>query len=401
MLALFKQFLQDEVATDFYITGRAGTGKTTDVRVLVEHCLDNEICCVVTAYTHIAVSILESKMPAGAKLATLHSFLGKRPTINDKAEHAKYIEQSTKVGKTEKTKVLFIDEYSMIGEKDFDDLCNEEELKIVWIGDPYQLPPVMDRPAVIPSGEYQIVLTEIKRQAKDNPLGGILKQLVDAIEGAPAQPLKANNNFIRGIDIQQEYNSIRSDNKIILAFTNECVEEYNALIQGRTEPIKGDKLYSPTTRETYVFEQWVEHPTEIVLPFGDPLGLNSKYKTLEYLITKKCRFAEMSDGSIIATMFGHYNYKCQMAELKDTAAESNRTNKGKKAAWREFLSFNDCIICLDFCHAMTVHKSQGSTIENVFVDMDDLFKASYFSMKMYLKLAYVAMSRASKKVWTN
>ena len=58
-------------------------------------------------------------------------------------------------------------------------------------------------------------------------------------------------------------------------------------------------------------------------------------------------------------------------------------------------------MCLDFDHARTIHKSQGSTFDVVAIDMDDLYKCAQRDPKMYLRLLYVAVSRAAKKVITN
>lgn len=421
MLSKFVDFIADDEADDMFVTGRAGTGKTTDVRVLVAYCLANDIEAVVTAYTHKALGILIDKMPEGTQFKTVHSFLGKRPTINQHAQRVEHIDNNVKAGATAKTSVLFIDEYSMIGERDFVDLV-AAEIKIVWIGDPYQLPPINDMPAVVPYGDYQIMLTEIKRLAKDNPLGSILEQLVSFIEGAPLAPLVGNENFIRGIDIVESYQACAEPDKVILAFTNNNVQQLNASIQGRMKPLEGDLLRSPTTKKPYQFVSWVEHPTCVELPFGDPLMLNSKYKTLEYMISIGTKFAELIDDEgdivVMAVMFGHHDYRVHAAELKYHAVEANnaigehaaqwtRDNpkkplaKKRKKAWRELLSFNECVICIDFAHAMTVHNSQGSTYKVVYADTEDLYKAVNFSVKMYLKLMYVALSRASQRVETN
>ncbi|MGL5567505.1 MAG: ATP-binding domain-containing protein [Plesiomonas sp.] len=50
---------------------------------------------------------------------------------------------------------------------------------------------------------------------------------------------------------------------------------------------------------------------------------------------------------------------------------------------------------------MTVHKSQGSTYDTVYVDTEDLYRCAAINIKQYLKLMYVALSRASNKVITN
>ena len=154
----FQAFMQDREAWDMYITGAAGTGKTTKLKEKVQYCIDNEIPYVVCAFTHKACGILRSKLPPGACVRTLHSFLGKRPCINTNATKKEHVNQNvrsqgldTKSSETdEEPEVLFLDEYSMVGEKDFMDIREAQdsdydsipELKVVWIGDPHQLPPV-------------------------------------------------------------------------------------------------------------------------------------------------------------------------------------------------------------------------------------------------------------------
>ena len=96
MISTFKQFLADEQAWDMYITGAAGTGKTTSLAEGVQYCIDQEIPYVVCAYTHKACGILRDKLPQGAIVRTLHSFLGKRPCINTNATKKEYVNVNTR-----------------------------------------------------------------------------------------------------------------------------------------------------------------------------------------------------------------------------------------------------------------------------------------------------------------
>lgn len=434
MIEVFQDFLSDDTAFDMFITGRAGTGKTTDMATLVKYCHDNNIGCVVSAYTHKACGVLSSKLPDKTVITTLDSFLCKRPTIDQNAVDIKRLQNSTKVGNSKETQILFVDEYSMVGEGDVALMRTEQDptysgkprMKVVWLGDPYQLPPVGAKPGITPSGKYQVLLTEIKRRAADNPLGEPIDLLVSFIEGDEPTALPSNENFVRGQDIVESYKA--HNDAVILAFTNERVQSLNASIQGREHPESDDKLFCPTMQKTFVFKNWVDKPDMVTLPFGDPLVLGTKYRTLEYLHTMDdIRFAEVEteegDVVVMAVMFGHYNFKVALEYLKAEAAQTNRDieqhKPGYKAAawakvhnthslarkraqaWREFLTFDECVVCMDFAHAMTVHKSQGSTFETVCVDTDDVYKAAKFSFTNYLKLMYVALSRASKKVITN
>lgn len=426
----FTEFMADEEAWDMFVTGPAGSGKTTQLNDQVQYCIDNDIEHMVCAFTHKACEILISKLPEKANVKTLHSWLKKRPGINTNATDIRQVDISTRSGSSSRPKVVFIDEYSMIGEKDGIDIAAEQDpdyegtpsIKVVYLGDANQLPPVGDVPYVKPYGKYAIKLTKIYRQAGDSPLMDVLAKLVNMINGGEPEPLGENSAFIRGQDLVSSYEHSKGDSRI-LVYTNQRVEELNREIQGRELPEPTDILFSPTTRREIVFNEFVESPESIETPFNGSLHLDSKYKTLEHLIkSKTCAFADTSDG-VLACVFGHYQYKLKYEELKAAAAKSNmdieKAHRGYKAsawakhnpktklararakAWRDFLSFDECVVCLDFNHAMTVHKSQGSTFESVLIDTEDLYKCAKTNYQLYLKLMYVAISRARTLVVTN
>jgi hypothetical protein len=432
MLKMFKDFITDGNGWDMYVTGRAGTGKTTDLATSVQYCMDNNVEYRVCAFTHKACRILASKLPPGALIQTLHSFLKKRPMINQDASNVKHMQRNVKQGASDKASILFIDEYSMIGERDLMDIRDiqdadeEHPMKVVWLGDPNQLPPVGDMQSVNPTGKYCLTLTKVYRQAASNPLMTPLNQLVSYIEGATPQALVSNDNFIREQDIVEWYENDQPCDSVMLAYTNKRVQDLNARAQGYSLPKPGDKVFNASNRQHYTFVRELESYEVfcIDLPFGlDLLQLGSKYKTLEFIRDQDYSFAELEDedGELhqFCYVFGHHNYKVAKEQLMSTAAGSNaaigvdnpaewaRANydtakaKTRAKAWRQFLSFNECVCCLDFAHALTVHKSQGSTYERVYVDTQDLGLAADFDFKLYLKLMYVAISRASDTVVTN
>ena len=435
MLTMFKEFMADENAWDMYIKGAAGTGKTTSLAAGVQYCIDNEIPYVCCSYTHKACGILRSKLPQDAMVRTLHSFLGKRPVINVHATKKEEVNQNLKSSQTNcEPKVMFLDEYSMIGEKDYMDIREAQdsdydavpELKVVWIGDKYQLPPVGDMPAVTPEGPYQLMLT--KQWRNDNPLQLPLNELISFMDGSDIAPLEpVPGYFERGLDIVEEYKLGKSDS-MMLAYTNKRVEELNAKIAGKLYPDESDTVFSPTTQKLYEFKGRVENPQYIDLHYSDPLMLGSKFRTLENLVKSGlCRFAILEDeeGNVWqhAIVFGHYEYKIAKENLEAEAINSNKAIESKyrgfkaagwaknnsqtalartrSKAWRDCLSFKDCVICIDFPYAQTVHKSQGSTYHTVMIDTDDLGICANRNFGMYLKLLYVAISRASHKVITS
>lgn len=437
VLEKFKEFLLDKSAPTMYIVGVAGTGKTTSLHDLIEFCEQEKLLSIVCAYTHKAVSVLKEKLPQNrtrSNVCTLHKYLRKRPTVNTLAVKVHQVDTNTQMSMPDEIDVLFIDEFSMIGEKDYVDIVNAQydengdiKHKVVYIGDPNQLPPVKDMQSINPSGKYCVYLKTIYRQSNDNPLLGLLSDLNNYINGETPKPLKDNASFIRNTDIIKLYKECKTS-KVILAYTNACVESINSQIQGRSFPEISDEVYSPTIRQMY--------NVEVILPTGECdyihsvtnelVERNSKYKTLETLETLDgVEFGMFQDSEMDlvqrAFVFGHNNYLLKSQSLAKKAVNINKKIESKYGnaaswasdnwqdplamerakCWREYLAFKNNVICLDFKHAMTVHKSQGSTYETVFLDIQDINKCSDSDYKLYLKLLYVAISRASEKVYTN
>ena len=437
MIDMFKEFIADETAWDMFVTGQAGTGKTTDLGVVIQYCIDANIDYVVLAYTHKACTVLRGKLPANAKVRTLHSFLKKRPGINQHATKAEHVDIVIKQGKAERPQVIFIDEFSMVGEKDYVDIVavqdpeyeGQPQVKVVYIGDPYQLPPVKDMQAINPRKPYWHKLTEIKRT--DNPdLQKVMNDLVSFIDGTAPKPLPESGHLKRNVRIVDSYTNSESDDKVVLAYTNKRVEQLNALIAGRTEAQLGDTLFSPTSRTHYELKA-ILSPNQVayISTREGLLGFGTKYESLEYLVQHAedlgVQFYEVvnlytDEEEVIAVCFGHETYRNKLSELANIAtaankaieaehgmqaafwAKQNSTTKlarRRAKAWRDHLTFSDLVLCIDFPYAMTVHKSQGSTYDEVYIDTDDLYKCADTNFNLYLKLLYVAVSRARHDVF--
>ena len=59
-LEVFKKFLSDKEAGEMFITGVAGTGKTTSLKELLEYCNENRVEAIACAYTHKACNVLRN-----------------------------------------------------------------------------------------------------------------------------------------------------------------------------------------------------------------------------------------------------------------------------------------------------------------------------------------------------
>jgi len=75
--------------------------------------------------------------------------------------------------------------------------------------------------------------------------------------------------------------------------------------------------------------------------------------------------------------------------------------KSRNIAWAEYISFNNMVTSMSLPYCRTVHKAQGDTVDNVFIDGADLLKLYARNLEEYLSLFYTAVSRAKHIVYIN
>jgi len=430
-------FLKDPNAFDCFISGQAGVGKTTLLNYLVQKLMEKEIPYVVCAYTHKAKKVLESKLPKGADVRTLHSFLRKRPGINENAKTIHKLQTTTQFGHPQQVKLLIVDEYSMVGESDVmsigelqdPDYQGVPEMKVLYVGDYRQLAPVGQTFTLDPHrAEYSYTLTEVQRQSA-GPLLSTICEVVDMIDGKkPIGYLEPNAEFHRDIDIPTHIADNKPKDFAVLAYTNKRVQELNSAIHdvvGST-----DLRWSPTLRaELQVGLQYEPYEVAAIWIHSGILELESKYRTLEHIqkISKDYsiqfgEFVNLTEDTTqtIAYIFGHYEYKLALEKLAQEATRANeainhrspkkyclenphcKECRRRAKAWRDYLTVKECVMCVDYPYAQTIHKSQGSTFKNVYIDNEDLkLLLKTGRTETYLKLLYVGISRASNQVFMN
>jgi len=273
-------------------------------------------------------------------------------------------------------------------------------------------------------------LTTVYRADNDD-LQALLGQLVMYLEGSE-QPktLAPNKHFQRSQDIVSRYQQSPADSKTMLAWTNKRVQELNFAVQGASKPSSGDVLWNATLRQEVVFN-FIEDIENVktIKTFAGTLPLNSKYKTLEFLLEQpyvsfyNVDIPTTRETCILAVCFGTNNYKLLAKKLTENAVADNkrivdehdtdnaaiwcRANPRAKLArvranaWRRLLSFKEAVCQVDFPHCTTIHKAQGSTYNEVYLDAEDLARCGNMNLDMYLRLYYVAVSRARVLVVTN
>lgn len=158
----------------FRLFGYAGTGKTTLAKAIAA---DVGGKVAFAAFTGKAALVLQSRGCTGA--STLHSLIYKLEDENEGAPRFALNRDSA----VKDVELVIVDEVSMVDEALGKDLL-AFGTKVLVLGDPAQLPPVKGG-GFFTAAEPDVMLTEVHRQARDNPL---IRLSMDVREGRPLLP---------------------------------------------------------------------------------------------------------------------------------------------------------------------------------------------------------------------
>ena len=168
-LKAVSKWLKEGKSPVFRLFGYAGTGKTTLAKHFAEH-VDGDV--LFAAFTGKAAQVLRSRGASNAK--TIHSLIY-RPRGEEAVEDEETGKTSiapmfsiNRQSPVAKAALIVIDECSMVDEALGRDLMSFGT-PILVLGDPGQLPPVSGG-GFFTDQEPDYLLTEIHRQARDNPI---------------------------------------------------------------------------------------------------------------------------------------------------------------------------------------------------------------------------------------
>ncbi|MGH7250084.1 MAG: ATP-dependent DNA helicase, partial [Minisyncoccia bacterium] len=154
-----KEWYEQSEEQVFRLFGYAGSGKTTLAKHFAES-IDSQT--LFAAFTGKAAHVLRTK---GCDASTIHGLIyrllkeeGKKPIFGLNREDSDLLWAD----------LLILDEVSMVNEEIGQDLLSYGK-KILVLGDPAQLPPISGT-GFFTEAEPDFLLTEIHRQAQDNPI---------------------------------------------------------------------------------------------------------------------------------------------------------------------------------------------------------------------------------------
>jgi hypothetical protein len=405
------------------LSGPAGTGKTVMTAEIIEYLLKHypHKHLRIATPTHKSLRVANNfigktlKKHKNFSSSTIHSYLKlKMERIEDKIV---FTEDFGNNAKTDHTKHLIIDESSMVSEL----LFNHVKAKaiavgldvILFVGDKIQLLPVDGKTNPIFSDINQYELTEVVRQAQDSP---ILKKATEIRKCIEAENYDMNvltfNEFkdsTNGIivvddvkDLLKEYLSNDGD-KTLSAFTNNSVNTYNDFIR---KMVNGSTALPMLIEGEQVVLQEAYENNGKFIQNGDTVTVYSPYldhhpalKINYWTFTPKDDDLEDIDIRVVdIDSIARYNSLLDRIALKAKSLKSNKQYKEAKEMWEKYWEVKNMFVDIkyNFCH--TIHKLQGSTYENVFLNLKETIQNSSDKDTLF-RLVYVALTRASNNVF--
>jgi exodeoxyribonuclease-5 len=401
---IFYSMLEDESDIVFF-SGPAGTGKSHTISNFIEE-LGPEKRVILTTTTHQSLSVLREMIPESHECvihtATIHSFLNYVMQYNYNGVHE--LVHSDKPSKFDGLifDYLFIDEATMLTPELLDHIKDKNRLdsittKIILVGDSKQLK-LSDFLNLESIPRYELSVN--MRQNEDSDLYKYCKKLRQRIEDMDGPiPLPTDSDEIvlykNHEDFIKAYKESKVSDKFIVAYKNATVQKYNNAIK---KYMYSKELYDEGDN-IIVLEPTIDSG-KIIYPNRERV----KIITTPIKGKFKIRINEKADFDYYE--FETVNSKGKVATIKvpRTKSDYNATleyykEKGKKYGdWKPFYEFKEDFNFVHHSFAGTTHSAQGSTYDEVFIDLADFDPPNDPLNQTLLRLVYVAMTRARKRV---
>lgn len=310
--------------------------------------------------------------------------------------------------------LIFIDECSMIDSelyKIISYIKKNKKNKIIYIGDKNQLPPVNSIFSIFNRGIRQVELdTPVRYKDKDlKYLGEILKENVESGIFNPIN-IPKNSSSIHWLDADSfekefiKYFRIFSFENRVLTYTNEAANmyaEYIRKLRGYSSllvPNKGYVLNTPYVSETRNSYFSLPSCSEIVLTdVRDVDGLTGNTSWIAQMIQQLEIENGISCDLKVVNLSSKSGTRNALAANKPLELKKIVNILKKQKKYMEMFEIKNNVLDLSQGDSLTVHKSQGSTYTNVFIDLNDL--STCRDPNVFARLLYVACTRASSKVF--
>lgn len=383
----FNDFLRGDEQF-FILTGGPGRGKSFMAELLLDDVKSffglGDI--FTTATTNKAAKVVADF--TGMETVTIHSLLGLRVRNNAKTGRTDLIRSPD--SKVIYDAFILIDEISMMDEpllKKLDE--GTVNCRFLLVGDKDQLAAInQSKPPVFYKGYTKCEL--ITPMRFKGAIGELAEQFKETINTGVFKPIVANGKDI--IQLSGEEFQMVVDSKFhvdtpvdvykIICWKNDTVRSYNDYIRGQhynEEHFTIDETV--VTNQPIMSNNTTVYSTDEFATIRDvrpavEKGINGYW----YRLNRGCSVFQARDQSEV---------KSKMKQLANDAKSGG--------SWHEYFVAKEFFGDLRAVHSCTSYKSQGSSYDAVFIDLDDIGECRQW--EQVARQLYVAITRAKQKVY--
>ena len=386
----------------FVLSGYSGTGKTFLIDYVVREALHlkaGDEAVFVSPTGKAAANLVKNGTIAGTVHSLIYMRDGDEFDVDENGEiiekHALSFIKREKID--ERIRLIIVDEASMVNETVLYDLLSFN-VKCLFCGDGAQLPPVNGECPLLGNPNY--TLTQIVRQAKDNP---IIQVATMAREGKripygkygdkvcvvgrnALSPAERKRLFLKADQIICGRNKTRNS-------LNAEIRGYKGIPVEQELPIEGEKLIctlndweKPLDKDErfYLVNGIIGTAKEIVPSFDD-------LATMEFTADF---FEESVKVPFDTGIFTKGEYTHLYGDRAVTLADGTVVHESNFQLLRKLRAVSEEVICrFEFAYAVTCHKAQGSEFNFVIV-----FDESWVFDEERDRWLYTAITRAKEKL---
>ena len=399
------------------LAGYAGTGKTYTVGHIVSQAVARGDRVLVVAPTHKALAQVIPRLPDGVEAMTLSKALGLRVVdVDDGSQGTAQAAPSV----LSQFDLVIVDEASMVSDEHYT-LVQRARLgaRVLWVGDPAQLPPVGETESPVWARvERQVRLTSVIRQDAASGTLALSMRIRQRIERGERVTLDDVKEYAAGADdmevtqggtvavAQTVVSALRAGcDALGIAWTNAAVDAVNRQVRamrrgGDLRPyVPGDRVIfgRPYARKTDE-EGRVMVPSSTVGTVMHVGDAERDHRGVDAVAVA----VRLAEGGTIHVQAPIDQPALRMAIEQARRSQAyyygrrHRSDQERRAfaAWREkHLALRDHYADLRDIYASTAHKAQGSTVDAAVIHWDDCDRNP--SDAEFNRLMYVACTRPS------
>lgn len=390
------------------LMGAAGTGKT-----FLTDKLSEVLTPKLSALTHKAAAVMNKQ--TGREVITLAKLL-KQKKYNDLDTGESKFKSPESIKLDSDVKTVLIDESSMMNKENYEQVQNliAPRYNVLRIGDRFQLPPVGEHYSMALTDDCpKFELLEPQRFDANSGIDRTAVSIRTALEqGLPNVPgmaeiLKSCDDvlWLKAEDavpmmIEDFKNGTDVDDVRMISFTNARVESFNYHLK---HAVTGDSNYLQVgdlvmANETIAVTRKSADPftketvTETIVQNNQTYKIEElSYETVENV---KCYRLSLDNGKDVNVAIDRREVDSLVADLRNRALSFPSGSKDRGRTFARMFELKESFADMRLNYAQTVHKSQGSTYQTCYFDLENLDSKSNLGKQ----LLYTGVTRAAKRL---